>query len=131
MVKLKYPTKFVGITQGYKTTHLAIDCGWNSSYGGKNCSIYASGDGVVTSTRDGRNNTMNKGDSGNYVTIKYSDGYETRACHLLKGSLKVKKGDKVIVNKYSGTVVIVWITLSLPCSNTSAQNKTSVDTEVS
>ena len=98
MVKLKYPTKFVGITQGYKTTHLAVDLAWNSSYGGKNCSIYASGDGVVTSTRDGRNNTMNKGDSGNYVTIKYSDGYETRACHLLKGSLKVKKGDKVNAN---------------------------------
>ena len=106
MVKLKYPTKFVGITQGYKTTHLAVDLAWNSSYGGKNCSIYASGDGVVTSTRDGRNNTMNKGDSGNYVTIKYSDGYETRACHLLKGSLKVKKGEKNLFYAFKEIIII-------------------------
>lgn len=95
MIKLKYPLKFVGITQDYKTTHLANDLGWNNGYGGKNCDLYACGDGVVTSIRDGRNNSMTYGDSGNYVTIKYSDGYETRTCHMLKGSIKVKKGDKV------------------------------------
>ena len=94
-MKLKYPTKFVGITQDYKATHQAIDLGYNNNYGGKNCDIFASGDGVVSSIRDGRNNTMVKGDSGNYITIKYDNGYETRACHLLKGSLRVKKGDKV------------------------------------
>lgn len=95
MIKLKYPLKFVGITQDYKTTHLANDLGWNNNYGGKNCDLYACGDGIVTSIRDGRNNSMTYGDSGNYVTIKYSDGYETRTCHMLKGSIKVKKGDKV------------------------------------
>lgn len=96
MSKLKYPIKFVGITQGYKTTHTAIDLGWNNNYGGKNCDIYACGNGIVTSIKDGKNNSMIKGDSGNYVTIKYDDGiYETRACHLLKNSLKVKKGDRV------------------------------------
>lgn len=95
MIKLKYPLKFVGITQDYKTTHLANDLGWNNGYGGKNCDLYACGDGIVTSIRDGRNNSMTYGDSGNYVTIKYSDGYETRTCHMLKGSIKVKKGDKV------------------------------------
>lgn len=95
MIKLKYPLKFVGITQDYKTTHLANDLGWNNNCGGKNCDLYACGDGIVTSIRDGRNNSMTYGDSGNYVTIKYSDGYETRTCHMLKGSIKVKKGDKV------------------------------------
>ena len=58
MSKLTFPTKFVGITNGYKLTHTAIDLAWNSKHGGKNANIYASGDGVVTSVRDGRNNTM-------------------------------------------------------------------------
>lgn len=92
---LTYPAEFIGITQGYKASHLALDLGWNNEHGGKNCNLYASGDGVVTTIRDGRNNTMSKGDSGNYVTIKYSDGYETRACHMEKGSICVKPGDKV------------------------------------
>ena len=95
MVKLKYPTKFVGITQDFTTTHLANDLGWNNNYGGKNCDLYACGNGTVTSIRDGRNNTMVNGDSGNYVTIKYADGYKTRTCHMLKGSITVKPGDKV------------------------------------
>lgn len=98
MIKLKYPTKFVGITKGFSTTHTACDYAWNNSYGGKNCDIFASGNGIVTSIRDGRDNTMTKGDSGNYVTIKYSDGYETRACHLLKNSITVKVGDVVTTN---------------------------------
>lgn len=98
MVKLRYPTKFVGITQDYKTIkpiHLANDLGWNSKYGGKTCDLYACGNGTVTSIRDGRNNTMVNGDSGNYVTIEYADGYKTRTCHMLKGSITVKPGDKV------------------------------------
>ena len=95
MVKLKYPLKFVGVTQDFKPTHLALDMAWNAKYGGKNADIYACGDGVVESIRDGRNNSMINGDSGNYVTIKYADGYETRTCHMLKGSITVKKGDKV------------------------------------
>ena len=95
MIKLKYPLKFVGITQDFKLTHRALDMAWNVKYGGKNADIYACGDGVVTSIRDGRNNSMINGNSGNYVTIKYADGYETRTCHMLKGSITVKKGDKV------------------------------------
>lgn len=95
MSKLTFPTRFVGITNGYKLTHTAIDLAWNSKHGGKNADIYASGDGVVTSVRDGRNNTMVYGDSGNYVTIKYGYDYEFRVCHLLKGSITVKKGDAV------------------------------------
>ncbi len=95
MIKLKYPLKFVGITQDFSSNHRANDLGWNNAYGGKNANIYACGDGVVTSICDGRNNSMVDGDSGNYVTIEYADGYKTRTCHMLKGSITVKKGDKV------------------------------------
>lgn len=94
-MKLKYPTHFIGITKGYKPTHLAIDLGWNNKYGGKNAPVYACECGKVTSIRDGRNNSMKPGDSGNYVTVKYADGYETRVCHLEKNSIRVKKGDVV------------------------------------
>ena len=97
-MKLRYPTNFIGITKGYKASHLAIDLGWNNKYGGKNMPVYACGDGTVTSIRDGRNNTMVPGDSGNYVTVKYDDGYETRVCHLQKGSLNVIKGSRVTSN---------------------------------
>ena len=97
-MKLKYPTNYIGITKGYKTSHHAIDLGWNNKYGGKNAPVYACGHGEVISIRDGRNNTMIPGDSGNYVTVRYQGGYETRVCHLLKGSIKVQKGDKVTPN---------------------------------
>ena len=33
MIKLKYPLKFVGITQDFKPTHLATDLAWNVKYG--------------------------------------------------------------------------------------------------
>lgn len=95
MIKLKYPLKFVGITQDYSSNHRANDLGWNNEYGGRTADIYACGDGIVIEVVDGKNNTMNYGDSGNYVTIKYIDGYKTRTCHMLKNSIKVKVGDKV------------------------------------
>ena len=95
MIKLKYPLKFVGITQDYSSYHRANDLGWNNKYGGRTADIYACGDGIVTEVVDGKNNTMNYGDSGNYVTIKYNDNYKTRTCHMLKNSIKVKVGDKV------------------------------------
>lgn len=66
---LRYPVKFIGITQGFTSSHMAIDLGWNNNYGGKNVLIYACGDGVVSSIVDGKDNSMIKGDSGNYVTI--------------------------------------------------------------
>ena len=56
-MKLKYPTNYIVITKGYKVSHLAIDLGWNSKYGGKNVPVYACGNGVVSSIRDGRDNT--------------------------------------------------------------------------
>ena len=103
-MKLKYPTKFIGITKGYKATHLAIDLGWNSKYGGKNAPVYACECGIVTGIRDGKNNSMTPGDSGNYVTVQYGDGYETRVCHLEKDSIKVKKGEIVFEDTILGNM---------------------------
>ena len=99
-MKLRYPTNYIGITKGYKTkkypTHSAIDLGWNASKGfGPHQSVYSPADGEVISIRDGRNNTLVPGDSGNYVTVRHVCGYETRVCHLQKGSIIVKKGDRV------------------------------------
>ena len=102
MIKLKYPLKFVGITQDFKTSHKANDLGWNNNYGGRNADIYACADGIVTSIVDGKNNSMVNGDSGNYVTIKYDDNFETRTCHMLKNSITVKPGDKVSSNTIIG-----------------------------
>ena len=56
MVKLKYPLKFVGITQDYNSYHRANDLGWNNKYGGRTVEIYACGDGNVTEVVDGKNN---------------------------------------------------------------------------
>lgn len=92
---LRYPVKFIGITQDFTSSHMAIDLGWNNNYGGKNALIYACGNGVVSSIVDGRANSMIKGDSGNYVTIEYDNGYISRVCHLLKNSIVVKVGDRV------------------------------------
>lgn len=93
-MKLKYPLNYIAITTSYKATHKAIDLGWSSKDGGKNAPVYACGEGFVTSIRDGRDNSMTPTDSGNYVTIKYND-YESRVCHLLKGSINVNVGNEV------------------------------------
>ena len=101
---LRYPVKFIGITQGFTSSHMAIDLGWNNNYGGKNVLIYACGDGVVSSIVDGRDNSMIKGDSGNYVTIEYDNGFVSRVCHLLKNSIKVKVGDRVSADSIIGNM---------------------------
>ena len=101
-MKLKYPLNYIGITTGYKSTHKAIDLGWSSKDGGKNACVYACSDGIVTSIIDGKNNTLIPHQSGNYVTVKYNDGYESRVCHLLKGSINVSVGDKVSQNTILG-----------------------------
>ena len=105
-MKLKYPTQFIGITKGFRPkkypTHSAIDLGWNGQYGGPHVPVYACADGEVTSTVDGKSNTLVPGQSGNYVTVRYPGGYETRVCHLEKGSVRVKKGDAVTTTTVLG-----------------------------
>lgn len=89
-----FPTKFIFITNGYSTAHPAIDIGWANEFGGCNCPIYAAGDGTVSDTADGYNTDHTKG-YGNYIRIEHGNGISTIYAHLLKGSLRVKKGSAV------------------------------------
>ena len=52
MIKLIFPCDYVGITQGFKSSHKAIDMGWSTKDGGPNHVIYAPYDGVVTYVKD-------------------------------------------------------------------------------
>lgn len=96
MIKLIYPVKYVGVTQGFKTSHKAIDMGWSSSYGGPNHDIIAPGDGVVTYVKKDYNRTdKNSLSYGNYVKIDHGNGIVTLLAHMKYNSVVVKVGDKV------------------------------------
>nr|WP_294936467.1 M23 family metallopeptidase [uncultured Flavobacterium sp.] len=83
----------------------------NSDYYGFGTAIYATGDGVVVDAQDGveDNRTFNEADlaknekayGGNYIIIDHLNGEFSWFGHLKKGSVKVKKGDKV----KQGTVI--------------------------
>ena len=92
----RYPTNYVAITTFYeKGKHWGLDLGfrkWNDKEFGQNMPIYAAADGVVYSTHD-KDRTGKSW--GNYIKIKHDDNTYTLYGHLLEGSLKVKKGDKV------------------------------------
>lgn len=103
MIQLRYPVNFIGITQGFKFSHKAIDLGWNSKHGGKNQDIYAPYDGVVEAIINNKyNNTKDSSDAGNIVKIKHADGYITQSCHMLKDSIIVKVGDNVKTGQVIG-----------------------------
>lgn len=75
---------------------MAVDLGWNSNYGGSNQNIYSPHNGTIINVIDGKNNNLlNKNDAGNIIRIKHNNEFTTRLIHLLKGSIKVKVGDKV------------------------------------
>lgn len=96
MVKLIYPVKYVGVTQGFKTSHKAIDMGWSTSYGGPNHNIISPGDGVVTYVKKDYNRTdKNSLSYGNYVKIDHGGGIVTLLAHMKYNSIVVKVGDKV------------------------------------
>ena len=62
-------------------------------------------DGVVEESVDGKvknNNTTGVATYGNYVLVNHNNGYKTRYAHLAKGSVKVKKGDRVSTNQELG-----------------------------
>lgn len=84
------------LTSDYKTRnkkrpgHNGMDfTSLNSSHTGMTCDyIVAMDKGTVSSTGyDSK--------SGYYVFVKHENGYKTFYCHLKKGSIKVKKGQKV------------------------------------
>jgi hypothetical protein len=92
----RYPVDFIGITEKFSSSHLAIDMGWNSSVGGPdNEKVYAVNDGIVFDI--GR--STGSGNAGNYVWIKWSDGtndWYSRFAHLQDNSIKVSKGQQVL-----------------------------------
>ncbi len=66
--------------------------------------VYAAASGVVIARRDGmadqylteKNRNSIKGrECGNAVTLRHDDGWQTQYCHLKRGSVAVRKGDKV------------------------------------
>lgn len=95
MIKLIFPCNYVGITNGYKSSHKAIDMGWDSKYGGPNHIIYAPYDGVVSYVEKSfKTNTKYK-TYGNYIKINHGNNVYTILAHLKYGSINVKVGDKV------------------------------------
>ena len=92
-------SKYLTITQGFHSSHLGNDYGWNSSVtGGDGQAIIASEAGTVKETADGYGNTYKDGKGqriyGNYIIIDHGSNYFTVYGHLKKGLL-VKKGQKV------------------------------------
>lgn len=96
MIKLLFPTKYIGITQGYKSSHKAIDLGWDSKYGGPNHEIFSPYDGTVTYVKSSiKSNDTSSKSYGNYIKINHGNGIVTLFAHLKYGSIIVKVGDKV------------------------------------
>lgn len=94
-LKYIYPvSQYLTITQGYHSGHKGVDFGWTSLY--SNQPIVSIEDGTVVTAVDGYNNTYpNKKIYGNYVVVKHSDGNYSLYGHVLKGSICVKRGQKV------------------------------------
>lgn len=95
-----FPRDYIALSRGFnpaKGGHKGIDMCWNAQYGGQNAPVYAPADGTVVAIRDGKGNTWSKGvgDWGNYVKIQHANGVYTLSAHLLKGSILVKRGQKV------------------------------------
>jgi Peptidase family M23 len=80
----------------------------------KNFAVIASADGTVLGTRDGMTDvivreigglaSVKDRECGNGVTLDHGNGFETQYCHMLKGSLVVKTGDKVSRGQKLGAV---------------------------
>ncbi len=66
--------------------------------------VLAAAPGVVRGTRDGMKDvnvrtvgrdSLNGKDCGNGVAIRHGEGWETQYCHLKRGSVQVRRGDRV------------------------------------
>lgn len=89
MQKLRFPVNFVGITNGYSSSHMAIDLGWHEKEGE---SIYACADGKVTKIW-----TDDASGGGLSLKIQYSNGYSSDFKHLSK--VLVSEGQMVSQNQ--------------------------------
>ena len=84
-MKKRYPVNYIAITQGYTSSHSAIDLGWKDN---PDTEVYACADGYVE-------NIHNSTDGGNVVQIKYDDGTSSSFLHLKDNSIVVKESDRV------------------------------------
>lgn len=91
-----YPlSRYIKITQIYWSQHLGLDFGWNDGIYNHQ-PIVAIEDGTVISCVDGYGNTYpNQKIYGNFVNIDHGNGWYSLYGHLLKGSVRVKVGQKV------------------------------------
>lgn len=84
---MRFPLKHIGIVRGFSKTHSGVDFGW---HGDKNPPVYAIADGEVIYYK--------KQPLGGYtIRIKHFDegNYISEYGHLLKGSIKVKVGQRI------------------------------------
>lgn len=81
--------------------------------------VVAAAPGVVVGVRDGMedvnarltgHDSVADRSSGNVVAIAHGDGYETRYAHLRRGSVAVKKGDRVERGRLLGFVGLSGLT---------------------
>lgn len=84
-MKLCFPVNYVAITNGYTSSHQAIDLGWQKT---KKVPILSCFDGVVSNIYND-----NKYGGGLTLTIKYTNGFSSDFKHLSKTLAKV--GDNV------------------------------------
>ena len=92
-----FPRNYIALSRGFTSSHQGIDMCWNNNYGGPNAPVYAPADGEVVALVDGKGNTWGTSDHGwgNYIKIKHATNVYTLSAHLLRGSFRVKIGDKV------------------------------------
>ena len=98
--KYRFPVNYIYVTQEYKSSHLAIDLGWGTNYGGKNQPIYACYEGTVIIN-------SYASDAGNYVAIRHDNGDISRYLHLnsrshLSVGTRVQKGENIGVMGTTG-----------------------------
>ena len=93
-----YITLDYGYTYSDGSFHKGIDLVASAESGKGADYIVAFADGTVTGYAknvSGFNNDTPTLSMGNYVIIDHGNGFKTRYMHMLKGSVKVKTGDKV------------------------------------
>ena len=106
--------------QDFRCGHLSYNTHKGTDFGLKNLAlmeagvpVLASASGVVAGTRDGMDDinlrdlpegAVKGKECGNGIRVHHSDGWATQYCHLKKGSVRVKKGDKVTVGQQLGEI---------------------------
>ena len=102
---LKYPKTYVSFSRGFTSGHQGVDLAWRSDMGGAYVPVFSPADGKVVTAVDGRNNTWGTSDHGygNYVMVEHASGVVSLVGHLLKGSVAVKVGQKVVRGQTLGT----------------------------